>query len=163
MIISTEWPEFGDTVRVTLYLDGSTLDGTHDAPHFERTGTVVATPRSGAEALVINTGPIPGGGAADEAGRWVIGAEHVTILPQGRSQWTIEQAPGEGQALMITAFVNANYVNRDVIMSALRGTLRSLGCDLIPHMFMPDADTVADCAGYPVPDVTLLDLINATS
>jgi hypothetical protein len=153
-----DWPAFGDTVRVTLYLDGSTLDGTHEAPHFERTGTVIATPRSGHECLVVDTGPIPGGRVVDEGGRWVIGEGHVTIMPEGRSQWTIEQAAHAVQGLMITALVNPHHANDDVIMLALRETLLSLGCELIPHTYGPDVDTVTDCASVPVSGVKVLDL-----
>ncbi|MBP2703527.1 hypothetical protein JOL79_06905 [Microbispora sp. RL4-1S] len=140
-----EWPEFGATVRVTLYLDGSTLEGTAAAPHFARTGVVIATPRSGAPALIVACGPIPEGPADGDG--WEITREHVKITSEGRSQWTVDPVPDGGRTLVVTAVVAPGFNDPDVLALALRQVLRSYGCDLLPHSWGPDLDEVASRLG----------------
>ncbi|MEV0822537.1 hypothetical protein [Nonomuraea rubra] len=150
------WPEDGATVRLTMYMDGSTLDGTAEAPHFDvRSGTVLATPRSGAEALVVEAGPNPINEQASWKG-WAIGPDRITITPEGRHMWEITTVPAPENALLCVALVDATGVDPDLLVHALRGTLRNLGCHPIAHTFSPDPDTVADCAG--IPGVTVINL-----
>lgn len=157
----TDWPEFGATVRVTLY-----VDGTHDTPSFAAIGAVVATPLSGHEALVIHTGPIPGGEAADEAGRWVIGAEHVTILPQGRSQWSVETALAAEQPLLLAATVNPTMIDTGKLAYALHQALKEMGLSPKVHIYSPYhvtrskplTEAEAEAAAESVPALTVINL-----
>jgi hypothetical protein len=150
------WPVAGAKVRLTMYVDGSTLDGTASAPHFDcHDGTVIETPRSGAEALVIEAGPFP----INEQDRWkgwTIGRDRITITPEGRHMWEITTVPAPENALLLVALVDATGVDRPLLVHALRSTLRTLGCEPIAHTYAPDPDTVADCAG--IPGVTVIDL-----
>lgn len=155
IIDPSDWPEFGDVVRVTRYAKGSTLVGDHDGPVFEDIGTVMQTPRSGSKYLLVKTEHVPDRVACSDL-HWTITPDYVFIEPSGLWKWTIETAPGKGKALMITVLVNPQFVDPEMIKVAVRGTLRGLGVTVLPHSYEPDPDTVADCAD--VPEVTLLNI-----
>lgn len=148
MIINVDdWPVHGATVHLTRYATGSTLIGDHADPDFEAVGTVIATPISGGESLIVATEHVPDRAEGEPEDPWAITPGFVMFHASELYRWTIEPAPGPGQAVLVAALIDARFVDPELIALAVRGTLRGLGVELIPHNWTPDADTVADCAG----------------
>ncbi|MEU4228306.1 hypothetical protein AB0F17_28765 [Nonomuraea sp. NPDC026600] len=143
-----DFPAYGDRITLTRYSEGSAHTGDLANPELVATGTVIETPRSGSAFLMIETDR-PAEGALSysptDPEEWSITPERITLSPRALWQWTIE--PAKPEAAVITAVVDLRGVPVEQIELVLRGSLRQMGCTLIPHTFGPDVDTVADCAG----------------
>lgn len=152
-----DYPEYGDHVTLTRYTQGSAHTGDLANPDLVVTGTVVETPRSGSKYLVIMADrEVSGERRFDPSDpeAWSIVGENVTLSIPALWNWSIE--PAKPEAAIITAVVDLRGVPAEQLMLTLRGTLRGLGCELLPHTFGPDVDTVADCAG--VESVTAIEI-----
>lgn len=152
-----DFPEYGARVTLTRYRDGSARTGDLPNPDLVATGTVVETPRSGSRYLVVKTErpvahELQRQKSAPEA--WSTASETISLSVEDLQAWTIE--PAKPQAAVITAVIDLRGLAPEHVALVLRGSLRQMGCELIPHTYGPDVDTVADCAG--VESVTAIEI-----
>lgn len=129
-----DFPEYGARVTLTHHRDGSAHAGDLANPDFVATGTVVDTPRSGSRYVAVEIERVEQGAP-----------QTITLSVEDLQAWTIE--PAKPQAAVITAVIDLCGLDPEHVALVLRGSLRQMGCDLIPHTCGLDVDVVADRAG----------------